>query len=293
MVSADLVAPAPPVRNWTVDARRGLTLRRPAELIGVINVTPDSFSDGGENLRPADARATALRLIAEGAAWLDVGGESSRPGAAAVSQDQELTRAIPVIAAIRGLGVPVSIDTTKPAVARAALDAGAAMVNDISAGGDPGMFPLLAERGSPVVLMHMQGAPATMQVAPRYADVVDEVIAYLTARMAAAVRAGIATEAIVLDPGIGFGKTAAHNLALLRALPRLAEAFDRPLLVGISRKSFLATVAGSALPAASRDCLSHALHGLLARHCSLLRVHDVAGAAAATRLVGALAGDPS
>ena len=288
MALPSLLAPAPPARVWTIDARRGLTVARPAGLMGVINATPDRFSDGGVNLAPGRAVATASRLVAEGAAWLDVGGESSRPGAVPVAAAEEIARVVPVIAAIRGFGVPVSVDTAQATVARAALDAGAAMVNDITAGGDPGMLPLLAERGVPVVLMHMQGTPATMQAAPAYADVVDEVRAFLAGRLAAAVRAGGAEEAVVLDPGIGFGKSAAHNLALLRALPRLAADTGRPLLVGISRKSFLATAAGASAAAAERDCLSHVLHALLAPHCALLRVHDVAGAAAACRLAAAV-----
>ncbi len=268
-----------------------MTLRLPAEVMGIINATPDSFSDGGLSDEPAAAVAVGLAMVAAGAAWLDVGGESSRPGSLPVSQAEELSRVLPVIRALRERlpTVPISIDTCKAEVAREALAAGASMVNDIRAGADPAMFAVVAEAQCPLVLMHMQGNPATMQRAPHYRDLVGEVEAFFAERMKAAAAAGVTTEMLLLDPGIGFGKTVAHNLALLRSLPRLGRAFDRPLLVGLSRKSFIAKVLGERGPASS-DAASHILHALVAADCSLLRVHDVAGAVAACRLAGAHSG---
>jgi dihydropteroate synthase len=258
--------------------------------MGIINATPDSFSDGGRHLGVSAAVAAGLAMVQAGASWLDVGGESSRPGAEPVTADEECARVIPVITALRaaGITVPLSIDTTKANVAAAALAAGATAINDITAGADPAMFPLAAAQGCPLILMHMQGTPRTMQVAPTYHAVVDDVIADLHQRVQAARAAGIADSALLLDPGIGFGKTAEHNLALLRALPRLRAEFKRPLVVGVSRKSLLATLAGRPLPMAERDALSHVLHALIADECALLRVHDVAGAHAALQARNAL-----
>jgi dihydropteroate synthase len=279
-------------RTWVVRSRPRLALRRPAQVMGIINVTPDSFSDGGQCLDPAAAVAAGERMAAAGAAWLDVGGESSRPGAEPIPVAEELRRILPVIAGLRARGcrLPISVDTAKATVARAALDAGADAINDITAGADPGMFPLAAERSCPLALMHMRGTPATMQQAPRYDDVVDEVRAFLAGRMKAAAACGVSLEAMILDPGIGFGKTVAHNLELLRALPRLAAEFDRPLLVGLSRKSLIAALAGGNLPPHERDGASHVLHALIAPVCALLRVHDVAGACAACALAATDAG---
>ncbi|HEX3135006.1 MAG TPA: dihydropteroate synthase [Planctomycetota bacterium] len=277
-----------------IDPARGIVVSRPAALMGILNATPDSFSDGGRHLGADAAVAAGVAMVRDGAAWLDVGGESSRPGADAVSVVEECTRVVPVISALRAAGVtiPISIDTTKPVVAEAALAAGASAVNDITAGGDPAMFPLVAAHGCPLVLMHMQGTPRTMQAAPTYGDVVDEVIAYLEVRLRTAVAVGVAESAILLDPGIGFGKTFEHNLALLRALPRMNQTLGRPLVLGISRKAFLASVSGSPLPAAERDAASHVVHALIAGECALLRVHDVSGAQAALRLRNAVqAGD--
>ena len=281
-------------RSWMLRAQPRLAVARPAALMGILNVTPDSFSDGGANLAHTAAIAAGVAMAAAGAAWLDIGGESARPGAAGVDAAEELRRVLPVVGglAARLPEVPLSIDTAKAAVARAALAAGAAMVNDISAGADPGMFAVVVEHGSPLVLMHMQGTPATMQQAPRYDDVVDEVIAFLAGRLRAATAAGVREEAILLDPGIGFGKTVAHNLALLRALPRLTAALGRPLVVGVSRKAFIAGLTGAFPDAAGRDAPSHVLHALLAPHCALLRVHDVAGARAACALAEAFAAAP-
>lgn len=262
----------------------------PARLMGILNATPDSFSDGGRHLDPAAAVAAGLAMAAAGAAWIDVGGESTRPGAAPVDAAEEIRRVVPVVDGLRRAGCPaaISIDTSKAAVAAAALDAGASLVNDVSGGDDPGMLPLIAARGAQCCLMHRQGLPATMQDAPRYRDVVAEVGDYLAARLAAAEAAGVDPARVLLDPGIGFGKTAAHNLLLLRALPALAARTGRPLLVGVSRKSVVAALAGSDDPPERRDGPSHVLHALLAGRCAVLRVHDVAGAAAALRIAAAL-----
>ncbi|MGE0067498.1 MAG: dihydropteroate synthase, partial [Solirubrobacterales bacterium] len=219
-------------------------------LMGVVNVTPDSFSDGGLFLDPDAAIAHGRELADQGAAILDVGGESTRPGSKPVPEAEELARVLPVVEALAGDGATVSIDTSKSGVAAAALDAGAAIVNDVTAlRGDSEMAELCAERGATVVLMHMRGDPRTMQDAPSYDDVVAEVTDFLSARLEVAVAAGIGPERIWLDPGIGFGKTAEHNLELLRRLPQLAE-LGRPLVVGTSRKSFLGKFDGS--PAGER-----------------------------------------
>ena len=279
--------------RWVIDPVRGLVVSRPAAVMGILNATPDSFSDGGRHLGIDAAVKAGVAMVRDGAAWLDVGGESSRPGAGTVAEADEIARVVPVISALRaaGVGVPISIDTTKATVASAALASGAHAVNDISAGGDPQMFAVVAAHRCPLVLMHMQGTPRTMQVAPRYEDVVAEVIAYLAGRMRAASAAGVAESTLLLDPGIGFGKSQEHNLALLRALPRMNRELGRPLVLGISRKSFLAAVAGVELPPAQRDAASHVVHGLIAGDCALLRVHDVAGARAALKLRNAVHGD--
>jgi len=283
----------PPVepRTWILDAKREISVRTPAAVMGIVNATPDSFSDGGRLGDSVDVRAHAQQMIAAGAAWLDVGGESTRPGATPVDAATELARVLPVIVAMRGQGARISIDTSKGAVARAALAAGAEMVNDVSAGVDPDLLAAVAEAACPLVLMHMQGVPATMQQQPRYENVVDTVRAFLLARMATAVAAGVAESALVIDPGIGFGKTLAHNLALLQALPVLARDTGRPLLVGLSRKSFLVALTGVATPAEQRDGLSHCLHTVVSGHCALLRVHDVAGTTNALALAAALRGE--
>ena len=255
-------------------------------VMGVLNVTPDSFSDGGQFEHVAAAVGRGLAMAQQGADLIDVGGESSRPGAARVDADEQVRRVVDVIRQLRaaldeaGHGrVVISIDTTRVAVAAAAVDAGAAMVNDISAGReDPAMLPLAAERGVPIALMHMHGQPATMQQQPRYDDVVAEVEAFLMRRVDAAVAAGLPRGQVVIDPGIGFGKTLEHNLALLRALPRLV-ATGQPVLLGTSRKRFLATLEGHA------DCrVEPPPHGgtaattalAVAAGVHLLRVHDVA-----------------
>lgn len=275
-------------QSWILPGRRPLTLATPAALAGIINTTPDSFSDGGKYPGADAAIAVGLAMVDAGATWLDIGGESSRPGATPITAAAEIARVIPVIAGLRrrldaggNPGIAISIDTTKAIVARAALAAGADTVNDISAGADPGMFAAVATHRAAIVLMHMQGTPATMQAAPTYADVVAEVIAFLHARLQAAVAAGVPADMVIVDPGIGFGKTPAHNVALLEALPKICAELGRPLLVGLSRKQFLSTLNGSHEAAGERDALSHVWHARIARHCALLRVHDIAGARAA------------
>ena len=247
--------------------------------MGVVNVTPDSFSDGQRYLDPDAAVAHGVRLAEAGAAILDVGGESTRPGAARVSAERQCARVVPVIERLaERVSTPLSVDTTRATVARAALDAGAAMVNDISAGcEDPALLPLVAERGAAVVLMHMRGTPATMQrgIGRRSCeDVVAEVLAFLEDRAEAAQGAGVPASSIVVDPGIGFGKTVAHNLALLKALPRFV-ALGYPVLVGPSRKSFLGAITGRDVDhreMATAGAVAAAVLG----GAELVRVHDVA-----------------
>ena len=243
-------------------------------VIGIVNVTPDSFSDGGSYASADEAVDSARRMLADGAALVDVGGESTRPGAEAVSQEEELSRVVPVLELLAGL--PVSIDTSRAEVARRAVALGAAMVNDVSAlRREPDLGGVVAEAGVDVCLMHMLGTPRTMQVEPRYDDVVDDVAAFLEERLAFAVGAGIAEERICLDPGIGFGKTADHNLELLRRLDRIV-ALGRPVLVGVSRKSTLARVLGDDGPVGTDAASVGAAVAAFDRGATLFRVHDVA-----------------
>src|SRR4051812_30464431 len=249
---------------------------RPWRIMGVLNVTPDSFSDGGEWFDHDAAVEHGRELIAQGAAIVDVGGESTRPGAAPVPAAEELARVVPVIEALRNTGAVLSVDTSKAAVARAALDAGATFVNDVTAlRGDPDMAALVAEAGCDVCLMHMLGEPRTMQEDPRYDDVVADVRAFLEERVAAAVAAGIAEERISVDPGIGFGKTLEHNLALLRHLDQIV-ALGRPVVIGTSRKSFLGRITGRDDP--HQRVLGTVATNVLAyeRGAEVFRVHDVA-----------------
>ena len=243
--------------------------------MGVLNVTPDSFSDGGVNLEPRAAVASARRLRAEGAALVDVGGESTRPGSAGVDADEELRRVVPVLEALSGV-VPLSIDTSKAPVARAALDLGAELVNDVTAlRGDPELAGVVAESGAYLCLMHMQGEPRTMQAEPRYDDVVSEVAAFLEERLAFAVGAGIREELVCLDPGIGFGKTVEHNFELLRRLDELT-ALGRPVVIGFSRKSALGKLLGD--PQATTGSVAASVGAAVAayeRGATILRVHDV------------------
>jgi dihydropteroate synthase len=249
----------------------------PFALMGVVNVTPDSFSDGGRYLDTAAAIAHGLELEAEGAAILDIGGESTRPGAAPVGEAQELARVIPVIEGLKAQGsrAQLSIDTSKAAVAAAAVQAGACLVNDVTAlRGDPDMAGTVATLGVQCCLMHMQGTPRTMQAEPHYDDVVQDVKAFLHERMEHAVTAGIDEGRILLDPGIGFGKTVAHNLELLRRLDELLE-LGPPLLIGTSRKSFLGAITGREVD--DRLAATIASNVLAyARGARVFRVHDVA-----------------
>ena len=243
-------------------------------VMGIVNVTPDSFSDGGVNLRPEAAIASARRQLAEGAGIVDVGGESTRPGARSVSLDEELRRVLPVLEGLEGL--PISIDTAKAGVAQRALALGAELVNDVTAlRGDPDLAGVAAEGGAYLCLMHMQGEPRTMQHRPTYADVASEVAAFLEERLAFAVAAGIPEERICLDPGIGFGKTVEQNLELVRRLDVLL-ALGRPVLVGFSRKRSLGRLLGD--PEAKTGSTAASIAAGVAayeRGASILRVHDV------------------
>ncbi len=257
----------------------GLALDRP-RIVGVLNVTPDSFSDGGRFAAVDEAVTAGVAMARAGADVIDIGGESTRPGAQRVSATQQIDRVVGVIAALaRQLPqVPISIDTTRVEVAAAALDAGATMLNDISAGRESGdaMLALAAERGAPIVLMHMRGEPGTMQAQPRYDDVVGEVHGFLQERAAAAEGAGVPRSQIVLDPGIGFGKTVAHNLSLLASLDRLVG-LGYPVLLGASRKRFIAEVSPHATDAMLRLGGTAATTALgVAAGVHLFRVHDVA-----------------
>ena len=255
--------------------------------MGVVNVTPDSFSDGGVNFAPDDAVATARRLLAEGAAIVDVGGESTRPGSLGVTAEEELRRVEPVLEALAG--APASIDTSKAAVARRALELGAELVNDVMAlRGDPELAGVVADSGAYLCLMHMQGEPRTMQVAPRYEDVASDVAAFLEERLAFAVAAGIREDHVCLDPGIGFGKTVEQNFELVRRLDVLLG-LGRPTLVGFSRKSSLGRLLGD--PEATTGTTAASVGAAVAayeRGATILRVHDVrehAEALAAARAV--------
>jgi dihydropteroate synthase len=273
---------------WKI-AGRTIDLTPHALIMGVLNVTPDSFSDGGEFFTTEKAIEQGMRMAAEGARIIDIGGESTRPGAETVSAEEELERVLPVITKLRetmpGL---ISIDTSKAAVARGALAAGASIINDVTGGrGDPEMMALAAESGAAFIIMHMQGTPRTMQTAPRYDDVVREVVDFFRQQYARALECGIASMAIAFDPGIGFGKTVEHNLALLANLERL-RIHDRPIVVGVSRKSSLGKMTGS-------DALEDRLAPTIAftallreRGANVLRVHDVKENMAALRVAETL-----
>jgi dihydropteroate synthase len=265
-------------------------------VLGIVNVTPDSFSDGGLHLEPERAIAAARRLLDDGAAMVDVGGESTRPGSAGVSVDEELRRVVPVLEAL--VGSPLSIDTAKAEVARHALAAGAELVNDVTAlRGDPALAAVVAESGAYLCLMHMQGDPRTMQDAPRYEDVVSEVAAFLEERLAFAVSQGIAEDGVCLDPGIGFGKTPEQNLELVRRLDVLA-ALGRPILIGLSRKRMLGRIFGDPHAVRGSDAASvGAAIAAFDRGASIFRVHDVKAhvesLAAAAAVERGIAGAPS
>jgi dihydropteroate synthase len=261
--------------------------------MGVLNVTPDSFSDGGRFLAPDAARAQAARLIEDGADVLDVGGESTRPGADALSEADEIARVLPVIEAVRReSAIPISVDTMKPSVMRAALTAGADLWNDVAALRAPGALQTAAELKAPVILMHMLGEPKSMQDNPQYTDVVAEVIAFLKERAQAAEAAGLAPERIAVDPGIGFGKTLAHNLALIRALPRIKAETGKPLVFGASRKRFIRAIDRGAESAEDRlgGSLAAALHAAAAG-ADMIRVHDVRATVQALEVQQAIRGE--
>jgi len=267
--------------------RFSLTLERPL-IMGVVNVTPDSFSDGGRFFGTQQALEHARVLIEEGADILDIGGESSRPGAEPVGLDEELRRVMPVLEQLAQMPVPVSVDTCKPEVMRRAIAAGAAMVNDINALREPGALEAVAQSQAAVCLMHMQGEPRSMQRDPQYEDVVAEVTAFLAQRVEAAQQAGIARERIVIDPGFGFGKNTGHNLELLQGLSTIAG-LGQPVLVGLSRKSLFGKITGK--PVADRVSASVAA-ALLAveRGAALVRVHDVAATRDALLVLNAIEG---
>ncbi|NIA21159.1 MAG: dihydropteroate synthase [Anaerolineaceae bacterium] len=266
---------------------RRLEVGPPPVIMGIINVTPDSFSDGGRFLDAARAAEHGLAMIEAGATILDIGGESARPGAAEVSPEEEIARSEPVVAALRKQCQAVlSIDTRKVQVARAALAAGADMINDITALGDPAMAALAAEARCPVVLMHMQGTPQTMQSNPVYDHLVADVCRHLRRALGRAVEAGIDIEQTIVDPGIGFGKTVAHNLSLLGRLKEL-RSMGRPLLVGASRKSFIGKILGPGVDNRLTGSLAACLW-TRAQGAAIFRVHDVAETAAALQMAAAM-----
>ena len=264
---------------------------RPAMLMGIVNVTPDSFSDAGKFLAADRAVEHALQLVAEGADFLDIGGESTRPNAAPVSEEEELLRVLPVIQALAQrseVSVPVSIDTMKPGVARAAVAAGASIINDVAAHRtDPAMWDVVRDTGAAYVVMHMQGTPQTMQRAPQYTDVVEEVGRFFAERLASLLAHGVSPEQIIFDPGIGFGKTLAHNLELLAGVDRFTK-LNRPLLVGASRKAFIGEVTGAKESAerlpGSLACALAAVSGGV----QIIRTHEVAATRQALRMNAAI-----
>jgi dihydropteroate synthase len=271
---------------WKVDGKI-IDLTNRAMVMGVLNVTPDSFSDGGEFFATNAAVKHGLEMARSGADIVDIGGESTRPGSKPISANEEIERVLPVIEQIaRSVSIHLSIDTSKVAVARAAIEAGASIINDVTGGrGDPAMLPLAAEEGVALIIMHMQGTPETMQAKPIYEDVVGEVADFFRQQFAQAVRCGVDPMRIAFDPGIGFGKTAAHNVELLANLPRL-RIENRPLVVGVSRKAFLGKIS---VPPADRASATLALTSLLrARGADVLRVHDVAQNVSALRTTEAV-----
>ncbi len=257
---------------------------RPALVMGVVNVTPDSFSDGGHYLDAGRAVARALAMEEEGAAILDIGGESTRPGAAAVEEAEEMRRILPVIRQLSGRAVAISVDTQKPGVAQAALDAGAAIVNDIAAHReDEAMWALVARAGAGYIAMHMQGAPQTMQHDPQYEDVVAQVHAFFAGRLERLANAGVSGEQVALDCGLGFGKTARHNLMLLKEHARFTS-LRRPLVIGASRKSFIGQVTGEPVDQRLAGGLACACWAVAAG-ANIIRTHEVRPTVAALRMV--------
>ena len=277
--------PLATVRSWKL---RGvdLLLDRP-RIMGVVNVTPDSFSDGGRYLEPRAATEHGLQLLEEGADLIDVGGESTRPGAEPVPVEEELRRVLPVVEGLAAAGALVSIDTSKASVAARAIEAGAVIINDVTALGDPGMAAVASRSRAGMVLMHMQGNPRTMQAKPTYEDVVGEVSAFLIDRAAEAEAAGVERASIAIDPGIGFGKTVDHNLALLRDLGVIAD-LGYPVIVGTSRKSFLSKVTGQTTTE-GRDVASAVSTALaIERGANVVRVHNVSACKEAALLTMAI-----
>ena len=274
------------IRTWKCGR---FTLRLDAPLVmGIVNVTPDSFSDGGEFEDPANAVAQGEQLIAQGAAILDVGGESTRPGSDPVGIAEELARVRPVVLRLSAEGLPISVDTRNPEVARACVEAGASVVNDISGFTDPEMLDVAVSTSCGVVVMHMAGEPKTMQAAPHYDDVVAEVGGFLLAQAVALEAAGVSQDRIVLDPGIGFGKTLEHNLELLRGLPRLVD-LGYPLLVGVSRKRFIGEITGVDDPRARLGGSLGAAIEAARAGAAVLRVHDVGATVQALAVSRAIA----
>ncbi len=268
----------PPPIPTLICGRHRLALDRP-RVMGIVNVTPDSFADAGRRATLPAALAHARTLLAEGADIIDLGGESTRPGAGPVSEPQELDRVLPLVEQLRSecdeRGVPISVDTRKPAVMRAAVDAGASMINDVSALQAPGALQVVADSATPVAvcLMHMRGEPATMQQVAIYDDVVVNVIAFLRARVTACLAVGIARERMVVDPGFGFGKTVEHNLELLRRFPEIV-ALGYPVLAGLSRKSTIGALTGRDVGERMAGSIAAAL-AAVARGAAIVRVHDV------------------
>lgn len=260
-------------------------LARPL-VMGIVNVTPDSFSDGGRHASAAQAIAHARKLLEDGADILDIGGESTRPGAAEVSVQEELDRVLPVIEGLQGAGVPLSIDTWKPEVMRAALAAGACLVNDVNALLAEGALAAVAQSDAAVCLMHKQGTPQTMQQQPEYRDVVAEVSAFLQERIRASEAAGIARERICIDPGFGFGKTLEHNLALLRGIPELMT-LGVPLLAGLSRKSMLGAITGRGVDERLAASVASAMLAVQ-QGAAIVRVHDVRETVDALKILNAM-----
>ena len=276
-------------KGWLLSTRRGsIDAARRTALMGIVNVTPDSFSDGGRYFDPGKAISHGIDLAQEGADIIDVGGESTRPGARPLSAREEIERILPVIRGLRrAVPIPISVDTYKADVARAALAEGADMVNDISAlRFDAAMAPLIAAEKVPVVLMHMQGAPQTMQQRPRYQNVVQEVREFLQSRIHFALEAGVEADRIIIDPGIGFGKELDHNLALLRGIPTLVS-LGRPILVGPSRKTFIGKILEVGPEGRLEGSLAAAVAAVLAG-ANMIRTHDVKEARLAIRIADAL-----
>jgi len=260
---------------------------RRTRVMGVLNATPDSFSDGGRHVEPAVALVAAQRMVDSGVDLIDIGGESTRPGASPVSEEEECARVLPVLEALRGrLDVRISIDTRKAAVARRALEAGADLINDVSALGDPGMAGLAAERGVPLVLMHMRGDPRTMQDDTSYDDLVATVVDFLRKRAETAVNTGVSSDRLVLDPGIGFGKSVDGNLAILNRIPELCS-LGWPVLIGASRKSFIGTLLGLEVGERLEGSLAVAAYAV-SRGAHMVRAHDVAETVRVVRMIDAI-----